>query len=263
MIIGLLLLTISCKLEKKKWWVPVYGHAGTSIYADRAIYPPNTFESVEYAIDVLDADGVEVDVQLTKDSVLILYHDQNLDSQTNGSGCVGDYNWSELQQLDFHSKRYQLMRLDEILDFVLNRYKRVILDVKHLNACNQTSVSESSFNFALSSALNGLDSLLLGNVTIHSRSVDLISSVNYPHLKRSFESDDVAEAIQVYTTHNLDQIALKLSVLNSGLAASLRDSAIPFYIFGLKTQREHREAYALQPDGLISDNIAFGKKLSN
>lgn len=44
-------------------------------------------------------DGIEVDLQMTKDSVLIIMHDETLDRTTTGSGKVSDYTIDELRKL--------------------------------------------------------------------------------------------------------------------------------------------------------------------
>ncbi|MCC6278505.1 MAG: CotH kinase family protein [Oligoflexia bacterium] len=64
-------------------------------------YPfDNTIESIQTAFD-LGADLVEIDIQRTKDNVLVLFHDWNLDCRTQLSGTIEDYTWSELKKVDF------------------------------------------------------------------------------------------------------------------------------------------------------------------
>lgn len=56
-------------------------------------YPENTLLAIKAAIEECKADGVEFDIHLTKDSQLILQHDDTLDRMTNGSGRVCDHLW--------------------------------------------------------------------------------------------------------------------------------------------------------------------------
>ncbi len=58
-------------------------------------YPGNSFEAVE-AVLKIGADGSEIDVQITKDSVLIVFHDKELSKKTNCEGMIRDYDWSEI-----------------------------------------------------------------------------------------------------------------------------------------------------------------------
>ncbi len=48
----------------------------------------------------MGADAVEIDIRLTKDHEFVLFHDDNLECRTNGSGSVGERSLSELKALD-------------------------------------------------------------------------------------------------------------------------------------------------------------------
>jgi glycerophosphoryl diester phosphodiesterase len=69
-------------------------HRGGSLEA-----PENTLASFRHAIEV-GAKYVELDVQMSKDGVLVVIHDDTLDRTTNGTGPVGDYTYDELKKLD-------------------------------------------------------------------------------------------------------------------------------------------------------------------
>lgn len=62
-------------------------------------YLENTIPSMQAAFD-LGADVVELDVRLTKDKRLVVFHDFALEYRTNASGLVGDYTMAELKDLD-------------------------------------------------------------------------------------------------------------------------------------------------------------------
>lgn len=62
-------------------------------------YLENTIPSIQAAFD-LGADVVELDVRLTKDKRLAVFHDFALEYRTNASGLVGDYTMAELKDLD-------------------------------------------------------------------------------------------------------------------------------------------------------------------
>ncbi len=62
-------------------------------------YPENTMLAFEKAIEA-GCDGIEFDVQMTKDRELVLIHDETVDRTTNGSGRVCDYTLEELKKLD-------------------------------------------------------------------------------------------------------------------------------------------------------------------
>ncbi|MCD2501350.1 glycerophosphodiester phosphodiesterase [Clostridium sp. NSJ-145] len=63
-------------------------------------YPENTLLAFEKAIEV-GVDGMEFDVQLTKDGEIVIIHDETIDRTSNGSGRVKDFTYEELLQYDF------------------------------------------------------------------------------------------------------------------------------------------------------------------
>lgn len=71
----------------------VWAHRGASEYA-----PENTLEAFKLAAE-MKADGVELDVQLSKDGELMVFHDEWLDRVSEGSGHVLDYTMEELKKI--------------------------------------------------------------------------------------------------------------------------------------------------------------------
>lgn len=60
--------------------------------------PENSLQAIEYAIE-MGVDMVEIDVRMTRDSVLVLMHDATLNRTTNGAGYVRDISYDSLQKL--------------------------------------------------------------------------------------------------------------------------------------------------------------------
>jgi len=69
----------------------VWAHRGASAYA-----PENTLEAFELAIRQ-KADGIELDIQMTKDGKLAVIHDETIDRLWDGSGYVKDFTMEELK----------------------------------------------------------------------------------------------------------------------------------------------------------------------
>lgn len=88
----------------------------TKIIAHRGskgTHPENTLAAFKEAIRV-GADGIELDVQLSKDKQLIVVHDETLNRITNGHGEVGSLTLAELKQLDAGSWFKQNPMVQEI-----------------------------------------------------------------------------------------------------------------------------------------------------
>jgi len=71
-----------------------YAHRGASEYC-----PENTFMSFYRGME-MGANGIETDVQKTKDGILVLFHDDTLTRVTEAKGSVADYSYLELLELD-------------------------------------------------------------------------------------------------------------------------------------------------------------------
>lgn len=72
----------------------VFAHRGFS-----EIAPENTLSAFEKAMEA-KADGVELDVHLSRDGQVIVMHDEKVDRTTDGTGWIKDLSLTELKQLD-------------------------------------------------------------------------------------------------------------------------------------------------------------------
>lgn len=70
-----------------------YAHRGASEYA-----PENTISSFYLGL-LQGANGIETDVQRTKDGVLVLFHDDTLDRVSDTTGKLSDYSLEQLKNI--------------------------------------------------------------------------------------------------------------------------------------------------------------------
>jgi glycerophosphoryl diester phosphodiesterase len=68
--------------------------------ASRILWPENTWYGFDAAVGELGYRYVETDVQVTRDGVVIVFHDETLERTTNGVGKVADWVWEDLANLD-------------------------------------------------------------------------------------------------------------------------------------------------------------------
>jgi len=79
----------------------IIAHRGASFDA-----PENTLEAVQLAWQQ-NADAVEIDVMLSKDGQIVVFHDEDTSRMTGESGLAKDKTWLELQRLEINSKGYK------------------------------------------------------------------------------------------------------------------------------------------------------------
>ena len=109
-------------------YVVVISHRG-----DWRNYPENSIPAIESIIR-MGVDMMELDVKMTKDSVLVLMHDKTIDRMTNGKGKVSDITYDSL--MTFKMKRAHNVATDSIKvptlrEALLCCKDRILVNVDH------------------------------------------------------------------------------------------------------------------------------------
>lgn len=120
----------------------IIAHRGGQLEA-----PENTLYAFKKAMEV-GVDGIELDVQLSKDSLPILYHPASLQEKTNGVGAINTWIAADLRLLNagyqfsnqndyfFRNNREvdtHMPSLEEALKFIPKKYF-IVIDLKSLPA---------------------------------------------------------------------------------------------------------------------------------
>jgi glycerophosphoryl diester phosphodiesterase len=108
----------------------VIAHRGHSAGA-----PEQTLAAFRQAI-ALGADMIEADVRRTRDGVLVMCHDANVDRTTDGTGPLSDFTFDELRRLDaggWFAAEYtgeRVPSLEELYDLAVESEVALCLEVK-------------------------------------------------------------------------------------------------------------------------------------
>lgn len=173
----------------------IIAHRGASSLA-----PENTIPAFNKAIE-LGCDGIELDVQLTKDGQVVVFHDSFLIRTTDGTGFVNEATLEELKRLDageHFSKEFKgtkIPTLAEVLD-LLGPYRLIlIIELKGKQETLEYKVAD------LIKAYNFQDRAI-------------VSSYNYSYLNniKSSYSDIRTEVDIVWTFEDIVSLAKKLKV---------------------------------------------------
>ena len=97
-----------------------YAHRGAS-----ADFPEHTMAAYRGAIEQ-GALGFECDVRITKDEVLILWHDANMKKEANNPAIIANRTYAEIKQI-----YPAVMTLNELLDLAIENKKSLALETKH------------------------------------------------------------------------------------------------------------------------------------
>lgn len=117
-IVILYLLAIMPKLRRnsdiKKLDGWLFAHRGLHNNSSEA--PENSLRAFELAVE--HGYGIELDVQLTKDLVPVVFHDYALKRACKTSNKVSEYNYEELKQFRLFESRQTIPTLEEVLRLV-------------------------------------------------------------------------------------------------------------------------------------------------
>jgi glycerophosphoryl diester phosphodiesterase len=100
--------------------IMILGHAGMGEFYK---YPNDSWEAIEPVLGI-GADGTEMDVQITKDSVLILFHDETLDGRTKCNNYLTPYryNWTEIEHCLYNNVFFDIpiYTVDDVFNRIPN-----------------------------------------------------------------------------------------------------------------------------------------------
>jgi len=116
----LLSVIFSCRHNIQNEHIRVVAHRG-----DQQNFPENSLEGVQSCIE-MGVDMVEVDVALTKDSVIVLFHDKTLERTTNGVGKLENWTYDSIQSLYLKDRfgkltSYKVPTLEQLMNLTKGR----------------------------------------------------------------------------------------------------------------------------------------------
>lgn len=248
----------------------VIGHAGSGFFAPINPFnplPPSSFASIKKAL-ARGADGVEVDVQLSQDSVLMLYHDQTLESMTNGKGCVYETPAADLQKLEYRGGWFydlwhdeQPITLQHLLDSLSRRPTLPYLhfDLHETNVCNTEQPLAKAP--ALARALGRLlkqynwppDRLLV--LTINQSSLAALRQA-LPGVPLGLEiTDDFENQLQAAKAEKVQAIIVRKDLITPERTAQAHAAGLQVITFGGRASGTVQRLIDCRPDAIETDNV--------
>ncbi|MBY5035206.1 glycerophosphodiester phosphodiesterase [Streptococcus gallolyticus] len=232
----------------------IVAHRGSRI--DR---PENTLIAFEEAVRV-GADGIELDVQFTKDKEVIVLHDLTVDRTTNGRGIVADFPLAELKTLDAGSwfgpefADQTIPTLQEVLDLL------------------QELDFHGSLNIELKTAdvaYEGIEKAIHSIVTSRNWNFSVMySSFNLRSLYKMHHLEPKAEKAYLVSKNNflvwLGGIASFITSLHLNCNWYFKEKKKPLKHVRLWTVNDEQQmvqAFAQNVTGIITDKPAIAKAL--
>ncbi|MFD1552298.1 glycerophosphodiester phosphodiesterase [Putridiphycobacter roseus] len=258
--IVLVLLNNSCSKNAELPLVTVYAHAGMSLYEERTIYPANSFEGIKHSVEVLNAEGIEIDIQLTKDSILVLFHDPKITNSPGFDGCIGLYDWAVLQDLTLNYSTYKIVPLAEVLDYAVAKEVKVYLDIKTFNYCTGKSFPLEVMAAKLDSLTKDYSIQQKKLIVAGSFNISLLSQIKLPNL--CLETVNPDSAVKYAELNGFNYIVFPTNEVDSIQSQSLIDTPLNWGVFGGKSNGEIKNTVGFRPSFIISDNFVFTQKIT-
>jgi glycerophosphoryl diester phosphodiesterase len=230
-----------------------FGHAGMGISSQ---YPFNSFESISNALNI-GAEGVEIDIQMTKDSVLVLFHDRTLREQTNLEGLIYEKNWEEIKHATYKNPlfaEYKIVSLDQLFEHLKNvKDYQFFLDFKLYQPDNSASYVSTYIN----AVTKTIDKHQLENNVLPSffqqKYLEKLKLVrpNYKLvINNSFENGMLfADDLNAYG------IILNNDNVTKSQIEQAHKEGIRVYLFGTYSRSDNLDAIEKHPDFILTDKV--------
>jgi glycerophosphoryl diester phosphodiesterase len=212
------------------------GHRGAAGYV-----PENTLASIEKAIS-FGLDFVEVDVQRTNDSHLVILHDERVDRTTNGTGLLSEMPLLAVRKLDAGAGQ-GIPTLGEVLQTANGRIG-LILELKVQGLAAQTYQAVRGSGFA---------GPIIYASFIHSEMRSIRESdpqaLTMALFGRLVKTTPAAAAQSVQATH----VGFNYRVVTKSLVEACHQRGLVVFVYTVNERQDIQKQKSLGVDGIISD----------
>ena len=251
---AIIILFSACRKEETFANIEILGHGGNGLEVVNSLYHDNSLESIELALLTDGCDGVELDVRLSEDGTLWLYHDTELDSGTDGTACVATSTDSYLSTLHYTTiDKEALIRLSDIPKSYLAN-KKVYIDARSAVSCTNSSVDLNTFLNAMLDFRNDcLESTEIIMETRNDQWEVAFALAGFTTIKYITAFEQYAAVLTDLPT--VDIIVVTNETITKENVAQIHADGKEVIIFGMRSAKSTREAYRKQPDGILADNL--------
>lgn len=215
----------------------------------------NSAESIEKCLR-LGADGTEMDIQLTKDCVLVLYHNSTLGEATRCEGTTWDKTWDEIQNCRYKSLLYdniKLIRLSDLFEKI--RDKTLVFTFE----CKLNGNGDAGFQQAFADKLiehidrYDLETTCLVEST-DTTFLKLLAKKKHS-LKTFLYTTSVTHAIETASRLGIFGITIDMKKVRREEIALAHDKNLRITLFNQQSEKDNLEAVAMNPDFIQTDKL--------
>ena len=224
-------------------------------------YPINSWPGFESCLN-RGADGTEMDIHMTKDSVLVICHSGNLQETTFCSGYIKDMNWAEMSNCEVKSnffKNSKLLSLEEFIEKIPNPKDYIFTWDTKLSDFNMEYYGV--FSRAIVNTINKYD--LNEQVFIENPFADFLEQIqirkNNAHL--FVLADNFEIGLEQVKQHHLFGVSMHNNKVTAAQVKEAHNNYIYVTIYGVLTEKENYAAVEKCPDFMQTDDINYLLKI--
>jgi glycerophosphoryl diester phosphodiesterase len=229
--------------------------------------PENTLAAFRTAIE-LGVDAAELDLQATKDGVVVVIHDDTVDRTTDGRGRIGDLTLAEIKRLDagvkfgaaFQGERVPTLR--ELIDLVKaggNQRFRLNLEIKFVEGREGQPADLEERVLAVLGETGFLDRVITQSFHHAAAAKMKRLAPSIPAGLLVGQRRQPPDPVAAVRRHGVDYYAPHYSLVTPDLLRSLHQAGIPVVAWTVNDAADMRRLITsglgtLAGDGIISDH---------
>ena len=232
----------------------VYAHRGGS-----KLRPENTVLAFDHGLS-LGADGLEFDVHLSRDGVVVIHHDTTLDRTTNGRGLLAAQTADELARLDAAHGFAQYRGLAggvPRLDDVLRRYPSIPLII-------ELKVNEPELAHRTIDALRAADAIDRAALGSFGTRVLRAARAYEPAIRTGSSREETRLALYrswvrwpvrrpSFQEYQVPELAGRTRVVSPRFVKYAHDAGLPVKVWTVDDEADMRRLLGWGVDAIISD----------
>ncbi len=227
----------------------VYGHRGIP-----SLMPENTIVSFKKAVEV-GIDGIELDVQITKDNILVVHHDPHLERLTGKQTQISSLNYEELKNIDARGNGFPNLDFQQIptLEDVLKSLPDDIIINIEIKSQQLFSEGMETLTVALIEKLN-----IVGRVVVSSFNPLVLRKIKKLNKKimiaQLWDQDEPYSSFYWIYVSRPPLIHLNIDQIDKPLLNKIKRIGIPVFAYTVNSMAQYKKAKKLQLNGIFTDN---------
>ena len=224
--------------------------------------PETTLDAFRKAVE-MGADGIELDVQMTKDGELVVIHDETIDRVSNGKGWVKDYTYEELKKFNFNKTHLEYTKEE------IPTLEQVYLLIKPTNLTINVEIKTGIVFYP---GIEGRVLELTERLGMKERVI--YSSFNHYTIRKIKESDPQAKTGMLYEDGIIDAVDYACDVVKAdalhpagynvlypGFLDKCRERNRQLHVWTINEEKDMRMLCEAGVDAMITNYPDIAKKI--